>query len=1019
VQKIRYRRKELASFRISAVEGKRSVRLAIAADYVSTSLYDLEHEHPHLTDAARARFATLERPPSFTGVPDEVAIGVVALEIRDHSAIGFDWESWLEDELGAELGTKFTVVRRSAVRPRVADLPLTYPLRVLQVLPHTFPGLLLHDVFQTLFGSSDFHEAVEWNHCHAWDIRRFRTESQWPTAEILHFDHAPELTASELFDLTASWQTRLVVMATTKSSQLTPLAAALADLGGPAVLLCDEGVPTRFDLYAGIVHDQPLDYILEGLASRGKTRLFAGGGREELLRVSRIVETLTGDALRRAIAAEVPPPLVAPKRKLRSFRRVEPGVDALQSKEPSDTRRATDLLNDLLDQQKPALDRLSFDHERQGTLPSARLVREAQRRLRGAMRVNAPDPPQLRHVNAFLCSADDHEREPLAAESAVVQPGEPVHLAIQIGPRALELRTIGSTAFLEEAVLWRENERETELEVGVTPLDFELLGAPVQPLRLPRTGPSDIATFTLVPKEKSWVAGVARLRFCLYHRSTLIQSFRVAVALGPQQPDPSKLGEQFALALDLRPEDKPSVAGVQGGYFTRLEYSAFDFEAAERITPRRLSFFVNDSAGQVVVTVKGVELFSAQIAGGVPGRVQALRETLKRVSYATRADGTLTNDYRFLNGGKLNEGSPQDFAAALCQLASDGWELFNALVPSSREREGVAKSLDDTPGIVHAGQLDLKSVVPWGLVYLRNYDAAGAPPVACSAPLEDSTITNCGTQPSCPMYQEPGDTAKPVRSKNVACPRLFLGFRHMIEVPVQQEERFLKDADGQAASRTMPATISHSGTIRTLFGYNAGLVLAQKHLTALKNAKVPQLAFDPDPLHEREALVDALEAATAEVVYLYCHALESFEDPVSKQKLLAHLLIEDGKAIAGRITPGNRGSARFANHPLVFLNGCGTVGFTPYAPAEFIRTLVQGCGASAVIGTEATVWEGLATEMAQAFLESFIGDKKSAGEALFESRRALLKKGNPLGLAYTLYGPADLKLEPQPEKGDP
>jgi len=74
--------------------------------------------------------------------------------------------------------------------------------------------------------------------------------------------------------------------------------------------------------------------------------------------------------------------------------------------------------------------------------------------------------------------------------------------------------------------------------------------------------------------------------------------------------------------------------------------------------------------------------------------------------------------------------------------------------------------------------------------------------------------------------------------------------------------------------------------------------------------------------------------------------------------------------------------------------------------------LIQGRKASAVIGTEVTVWERLATEMGLNFLQEFLGDKpKSAGAALTLARRKLLLKNNPLGLVYTLYGSADLHLE--------
>jgi hypothetical protein len=91
------------------------------------------------------------------------------------------------------------------------------------------------------------------------------------------------------------------------------------------------------------------------------------------------------------------------------------------------------------------------------------------------------------------------------------------------------------------------------------------------------------------------------------------------------------------------------------------------------------------------------------------------------------------------------------------------------------------------------------------------------------------------------------------------------------------------------------------------------------------------------------------------------------------------------------------------------MNGCSSIGFSPYAPSTFIKQFIQGRKAAAVIGTEVTVWEVLAAEFAVSFLAEFLGDKR-AGEALLRARRALLSKDNPLGLVYTLYGSARLRI---------
>lgn len=92
----------------------------------------------------------------------------------------------------------------------------------------------------------------------------------------------------------------------------------------------------------------------------------------------------------------------------------------------------------------------------------------------------------------------------------------------------------------------------------------------------------------------------------------------------------------------------------------------------------------------------------------------------------------------------------------------------------------------------------------------------------------------------------------------------------------------------------------------------------------------------------------------------------------------------------------------------MFINGCSTSGFSPYVPSEFIEQFIRGRKASAVIGAEVPVWEALATEVAKTFFDAFLSGK-SAGESL-TARRALLARNNPLGLVYSLYGSADLKL---------
>ena len=77
------------------------------------------------------------------------------------------------------------------------------------------------------------------------------------------------------------------------------------------------------------------------------------------------------------------------------------------------------------------------------------------------------------------------------------------------------------------------------------------------------------------------------------------------------------------------------------------------------------------------------------------------------------------------------------------------------------------------------------------------------------------------------------------------------------------------------------------------------------------------------------------------------------------------------------------------------------------ALSPFIRKLVRDCDVAGAIGTEIPVFELLAGEMAFQFPSRFL-DGQAAGKALLESRRDPLARGDPLGLAYTLYAVAEL-----------
>jgi len=94
--------------------------------------------------------------------------------------------------------------------------------------------------------------------------------------------------------------------------------------------------------------------------------------------------------------------------------------------------------------------------------------------------------------------------------------------------------------------------------------------------------------------------------------------------------------------------------------------------------------------------------------------------------------------------------------------------------------------------------------------------------------------------------------------------------------------------------------------------------------------------------------------------------------------------------------------------PLVFLNMCESAQVLPSLSGGFIPFFLKH-GARGVIGTECPMTSTFADPFARDFFRRFL-KAQPLGKILWELRRAYLDKGNPLGLAYTLYGDADTKL---------
>ncbi len=689
-----------------------------------------------------------------------------------------------------------------------------------------------------------------------------------------------------------------------------------------------------------------------------------------------------------------------------------------------------DIVREGLDNLSTSVARLEFEsHESDGTLPLAvktvnlrNLVRVARPHLAP---VTTPAATQSRHVNAnflrpdLLLGKDGR----VAQDGARLSPGEEVHLGIRIGTKDEQTITIGDLVLFEEAFPWSSGADGCWLEIGVTPMDFDNLGAPVQEVWLPREGQMQLVTFALSPRAKTLMPGVASVRFTFYYQNNVVQSFRVAALLTTATGDTAS---DLARALDIDPKEVPAGAG----YLARLEYSAADPTQAETLARRSLSIVANESAGQKVFSIKGNDFFSSTVNSDIANMVQAARDALR--------DASVNDDLKEYRYDPIdNSGESAELIDRTMQVARRGWELYTQILPEEWAHKAVADLLGDE-GVITAAHIDLDHVVPWSLIYdqpvddahseedveengvWKTYDVARA---VCPSglPAADASLPSgaCGTRADCLLYGADANKRKIVGNvmycrDRVICPRHFWGFAHQIEVPAQQKQ---PKQELKQPARLIGKEITAGILGAVAVGYNPNVRLAKEHVQKLKT-QLQARAPIQEPRAQRRNLIKAfLASVQPDVVYLYCHAYTDTAAAPGKPDPN----LDFGKRAASDImSPADFNGTPWTHGPLVFLNGCGTVGFNPAAPSRFIAQFIQSRHASAVIGTEVTVWEELASEMGALFLEEFLGvgkgekgqplEPKSAGLALVRARRRLLRKNNPLGLVYTLYGSADLHI---------
>jgi hypothetical protein len=338
-----------------------------------------------------------------------------------------------------------------------------------------------------------------------------------------------------------------------------------------------------------------------------------------------------------------------------------------------------------------------------------------------------------------------------------------------------------------------------------------------------------------------------------------------------------------------------------------------------------------------------------------------------------------------------DNGKPLDrLVEDLGRVAELGWNLWTLLLQDQDEwwaplREPATIQVSRAAGTAF--------VFPWALVYdipLLSHEAWRP----CSLLDTEAGLRRAldGFPRRCPREADHGP--------NVLCPFGFWGYRHVFEQPPSAPS-------GSGLARSVGMT---NEPPRLVAGLSRRLSadLTDRHLAALRSGLPGFVLHDHD---SKDAVRDALREPV-ELVYFYCHGgMEPMARsglPVPYLEVGEHDRLQPGDLLGWRVGSWPADHWR-EQSPLVFINGCRTAELTPELLVNFVDGF-SAARAAGVIGTEIPLSQAVAGEAAERFFRHFRVSRSGVGAALLRMRLELLAKGNLLGLAYTPYCSADLRL---------
>jgi hypothetical protein len=551
---------------------------------------------------------------------------------------------------------------------------------------------------------------------------------------------------------------------------------------------------------------------------------------------------------------------------------------------------------------------------------------------------------------------------PLKPTQALVPNGE-YQLFVQIG-RSTTWNVIRDAIRFPEAWMTAEEAKDgASLRVVVFAASFALDRAEQNLFLLSAPAASDKLVFHLRAPE---AAGEHRIRVCVYHEMNLLQSVLVRVTVS----------------------DAPATRAGQPAIRAEVEYAlSATFADVTRFPKREASILLNETdAGTHTVAVVGKNLATSFDLG--ENEMQTALDEARQTLYAIAAQGK-PPVYRF---DKNNAATVKQLEQDTVQLATIGYRLYADIV--TRRDRTFKNDLQNAlgPSGAHIQIASVKSaryVFPWTLVYDHPLVVGNlklcpqfASDVGSHTALENQACLTRG----CPNQA----------NYDIVCPSGFWGFKHIIEQPLSVS------ADSNASGKRdlvleIRGTPGPDLSALMVVSRDSRLTQVATHENELRSSRTFSFSVKDNKAEAGQYLKDP--TLSANLVYFYCHGMRE------NKKAWLGIGKED------KLVPSDLSGFDIDwtdTHPLVFINGCHTVDFSPDDMLPFNQAFAW-CRAAGVVGTEISVTEDLARDFARGFITRFYNGE-SVGTILRTERLDLLRRCNLLGLAYTPYCSADLKI---------